>query len=85
MADFAADIHCRFGTSVLRHFDKLSDRNGRDENDSPRPQKSKLDLYFNEYSTTRAVAGGTTVESETLTVSPVMTFRPLSSPEAISA
>ena len=41
-------------------------------------------IYFNEYSTTRAVEGGTTVESEIWTVSPVRTLRPDFRSEAIS-
>ena len=41
-------------------------------------------IYFNEYSTTRAVEGGTTVESESRTVSPVRTLRPDFKSEAIS-
>lgn len=42
-------------------------------------------FYFNEYSTTRAVEGGTTVESEIWTGAPVRTLRPVFRSEAISA
>lgn len=42
-------------------------------------------IYFNEYSTTRAVEGGTMVESEIWTGAPVRTLRPVVRSEAISA
>lgn len=41
-------------------------------------------FYFNEYSTTRAVEGGTMVESEIWTGAPVRTLRPVVRSEAIS-